>query len=442
MRQKHGKEILVAGLCLLLSVVFGCREKEPTDQPDENVVSDILRFRGRVVEELPSGEVIRETAFVHGREFRWQRKLGKRVGTPDLETGVSSAPLDLDSISVEKLAESLRGLALYQGHVFLEAKPPLELARQVKEHHRLLQRGASQEELERLFPGVAVAQGTAARTTDFEKVEGRAPAGAAEQVGPPAEIVHGVDDRVVLDNQIYPHRAQIVFDNNGSTSAINGSQGSGTLIGRSTALSAAHVFWDEENDTWEADHIWAPGFDSQDADSSPWGDWFLCYWVTIPLAYTTNENQNAWDFAVLDFNVGCNSVDNGVNSDRPGATVGWLGHYTASESTIEDHLGHVRGYPGTGTCGNPGQACNVRVWGDTSSASENDASSEEIRYDADTSGGQSGSAFYHYADPSCSGCGHGPYLVGIHRVGGTTTNGARRYESTVRSFVQAYSSEF
>lgn len=442
MRQKHGNEILVAGLCLLLLVAFGCREKEPTDQPDENVVSDILRFRGRVVEELPSGEVIRETAFIHGREFRWQRKPGKRVGTPDLETGVPSAPLDLDSISVEKLAESLRGLALYQGHVFLEAKPPLELARQVKEHHRLLQRGASQEELERLFPGVAVAQGTAARTTDFEKVEGRAPAGAAGQVGPPAEIVHGVDNRIVLDNRIYPHRAQIVFDNTGSTSSINGSQGSGTLIGRSTALSAAHVFWDEGNDTWEADHIWAPGFDSQDADSSPWGDWFRCYWVTIPLAYTTNESQNAWDFAVLDFNVGCNSVDNGVNSDRPGATVGWLGHYTASGSTIEDRLGYVRGYPGTGTCGNPGQACNVRVWGDTSSASENDASSEEIRYDADTTGGQSGSAFYHYADPSCSGCGHGPYLVGIHRVGGTTTNGARRYESTVRSFVQAYSSEF
>lgn len=440
MRQKYGKQIPVVGLCLLLLVSFGCREKEPTD---ENVVSDTLRFRGKVVEELPSGEVIRETAFVQGREFRWQRKLGKRAAPPELETGVPSAPLDLDSISVEKLAESLRGLALYQGHVFLEAKPPLELARKTLEHHRLLQRGASVEELERLFPGVAVTQGTAARTTDFEKVEGRAPAGAAGQVGPPAQIVHGVDDRLVFNNLSYPHRAQIVFDNTGSTSSINGSQGSGTLIGRSTALSAAHVFWDEGNDTWEADHIWAPGFDSQDSDSSPWGDWFRCYWVTIPLAYTTNEDENAWDFAVLDFNVGCNSVDNGVNSDRPGATVGWLGHYTASGSTIEDHTGHVRGYPGaSGTCGSPGQTCNVRVWGDISSPSENDASSEEIRYDADTSGGQSGSAFYHYADPSCSGCDFGPYLVGIHRVGGATTNGARRYESTVRSFVQANSSEF
>jgi len=448
MRQKYAKEISVAGLCLLLLVTFGCREKEPPDE--ETVVSDTLRFRGKVIEELPSGETIREIAFVRGREFRWQRKLGNRVGTPDIETGVPAAPLDLDSISVEKLAESLRGLALYQGHVFLEAKPPLELARQAKEHHRLLQRGSSEEELERLFRGVPVTQGTAARTADFEQVEGTAAAAAGRgarqprraQDPEPAQIVHGVDDRVVLNNLVYPHRAQIVFDNTGSTNSIDGAEGSGTLIGRSTALSAAHVFWDEGNGTWEADHKWAPGFDSQDADSSPWGDWFRCYWVTIPLAYTTNVNQNAWDFAVLDFNVGCNSVDNGVNSDQPGATVGWLGHYTASESTIEDLTGFVRGYPGAGTCGNPGQACNVRVWGDISSSSENDASSDAISYLADTSGGQSGSAFYHYADPSCSGCDFGPYLVGIHRVGGTTTNSARRYNSTVRSFVQANSSEF
>jgi V8-like Glu-specific endopeptidase len=233
-----------------------------------------------------------------------------------------------------------------------------------------------------------------------------------------------------------------VFDNAGSTTSITSSQGSGSLIGRSTAMSVAHVFWDEASDAWEADHVWAPGFDSQDGESSPWGDWFRCYWVTIPTAYTNNVNQNTWDFAVLDFNVGCNSLDNGVNSDRPGSTVGWLGHYTASESQIEGATGHVRGYPGSGTCGSAGQACNTRVWGDVSSDSETDASADEIRHSADTSSGQSGSAFYRYADPSCAGCDFGPYLVGMHRVGGPTTNGARRYNSTVRSFVQAHSSEF
>jgi V8-like Glu-specific endopeptidase len=436
MKKKTATAASAIGLCLLVLLASGCRKQWPSD---ETVVSNTLRFKGRVVEELPSGEVIREIAFVRGKEFRWQAKVENRAGTPESEKDIASKPLDLNTISVEELAESLRGLALYQGHQFLEAKPPYELARRVKEHYRLLRQGAPQEELERVLRSVAAEQGTAARTANFEEVERAAGNRPTE---PTPESVHGTDDRGVFDNTVYPHRAQIVFDNTGSTSSINGSQGSGSLIGRSTAMSVAHVFWDEDNDTWEADHLWAPGFDSQNADSSPWGDWFRCYWVTIPLAYTSNENQNTWDFAVVDFNVGCNSVDNGVNSDRPGNTVGWLGHYTASESDIEALTGYVRGYPGAGTCGSSGQACNVRVWGDTSDGSENDVSSDEIRHQADTSGGQSGSGFYHYADPSCGGCDWGPYLVGMHRVGASESNGARRYNSTVLGFVQAYSSEF
>jgi V8-like Glu-specific endopeptidase len=303
----------------------------------------------------------------------------------------------------------------------------------------LLQQGAAVDEIERRFPGVPAQQGTAGRTADFEEAEGV----VTEQDGGVApRIVHGDDDRAVQNNLVYPHRVHVVFDNTGSTSTINGSEGSGSLIGRSTAMSAAHVFWDEVNDTWEADHRWAPGFDNQDANSSPWGEWYRCYWVTIPVAYTTNENQNEFDFAVIDFDVGCNSVVDGVNSDRPGATVGWLGHYTASTDDIETRTGFVRGYPGAGTCGNPGQQCNVRVWGDISLSSENQAESTEILHNADTTGGQSGSAIYHYADPGCGGCDSGAYLVGVHRVGGTSSNGARRYTSSVYSFVQQYSGEF
>jgi V8-like Glu-specific endopeptidase len=244
-----------------------------------------------------------------------------------------------------------------------------------------------------------------------------------------------------MNNTIYPHRTQIVFDNTGSTGSISAAEGSGTMIGPSTAMSVAHVFWDEAADTWEATHRWAPGYDSQDANRSPYGEWHGCYWVTIPTAYT-NGNSSAHDYAVIDYDVGCNSVRDGVNSDAPGATVGWLGFYTASTSDIESRLGYVRGYPGTGTCGTPGVACNVRVWGDTSSASENNATSNMIEHQADSSGGQSGSAFYHYADPSCSGCGYGPYLVGMHRAGSASYNQARRFDSTVYSFMRAYSSDY
>jgi V8-like Glu-specific endopeptidase len=244
-----------------------------------------------------------------------------------------------------------------------------------------------------------------------------------------------------MNNLAYPHRVHIVFDNAGSTAVIESSNGSGTLIGPSTALSAAHVFWDEDNSTWEPDHRWAPGFDSQDADPSPWGEWFRCYWVSIPVGYIALETHD-FDYAVVDFDAGCNSVRNGVNSDHPGSTVGWLGHYTASATEIEARTGHVRGYPGPGSCGIPPQPCSVRVWGDISSPSQNDATSNGIRHQADTTGGQSGSAYYIYVDPSCSGCGFGAYLVGIHRAGGESYNLARRYTSAVRSFMKANSSDY
>lgn len=340
-------------------------------------------------------------------------------------------------LGTDELAQSLRGLALFNGHQFLEAEPAYDLARQAKLYGEAERGGATLAELGQLLPGVAASQGEAPRNGRLEQSEQKPNIDV-----PFPKIVHGTDDRAVFDNTVYPHRTQIVFDNTGSTTTINGSQGSGTLIGPSTAMSVAHVFWDETNDTWEADFLWAPGFDSADADRSPWGDWYRCYWVTIPVAYTTNENQSTFDYAVLDFNVGCNSVDNGVNSDRPGSTVGWLGFYTASDGDIESHLGYVRGYPGVGTCGNPGVSCGVRVWGDFSSASENNAIGVDIRHQADTSGGQSGSGFYHYADPSCSGCGYGPYLVGMHRAGSSSYNLARKFNSTVYSFMLTYSSDY
>jgi len=65
-----------------------------------------------------------------------------------------------------------------------------------------------------------------------------------------------------------------------------------------------------------------------------------------------------------------------------------------------------------------------------------------IEHQADTSGGQSGSGFYQYADPSCSGCDYGAYLVGNHGYGYSSFNQARRFDSTVLSFMQAYASDY
>lgn len=409
--------------------------------PETTVLSKSLRFEGKLVEERADGRSVREVAYMRGRKFLWRGRLGERVAAPEhlVDDGGRSVPVE--QMTRDELAKELRGIALFEGHQFVEAEPAYDLADEVIRQREIELRSVEP----RPASGKTPAQGNAAYTRELEAEKAtldqrltKLPSGAQPYL---AQIVHGGDDRDVMDNTIYPHRTQVVFDNTGSTGSINGAEGSGTFIGPSTIMSVAHVFWDEAADTWEADHRWAPGYDSQDANPSPYGEWYRCYWVTIPTAYT-NGNSSAHDYAVIDTDVGCNSVRDGVNSDHPGTTVGWLGFYTASTGDIESHTGYVRGYPGLGTCGSPAVSCNVRVWGDTSSSSENNATSNMIEHQADTSGGQSGSGFYHYADPSCSGCGYGPYLVGMHRAGSASHNLARRFDSTVHSFMKAYSSDY
>ncbi len=403
--------------------------------PQESVFSRALRFQGDVVATTESGQEIRQTAFLRGKRFEYVGEAGARRAAPETTAGLERAP-DIGSISVEELAENLRGTALFQGHKFIEAEPATELAKQVKQLHELEMRGASQEELEAVMPARPASQGMGARTDNLKDAE------MGEAIKEDAtRIVHGTDERRVMSNTIYPHRTHIVFDNVGSIYSIGSSQGSGTLIGPSTAMSVAHVFWDEGNNTWESTHRWAPGYDSADSNRSPYGEWYGCYWVTIPTAYTVYENST-YDYAVLDFDVGCNSVRDGVNSDNPGSTVGWLGSLVASTGTIEGRTAYLRGYPGSGTCGNPGTSCGTRVWGDISRSSENDATSNIIYHQADSSGGQSGSGFYLYTDPSCSGCGYGAYVVGMHRAGASSANSARRYTSAVSSFMRSYSSDY
>ena len=123
------------------------------------------------------------------------------------------------------------------------------------------------------------------------------------------------------------------------------------------------------------------------------------------------------------------------------STVGWLGFYTASSGDIESRTGYAR----LSRAWHLRQSwCLVQY----SRLGRHLVVEREQRHlEHDRAPGRherraSGSGFYHYADPSCSGCGYGPYLVGMHRAGSTNYNLARRFDSTVYSFLQAYSSDY
>ena len=404
-----------AALLVAIGALGACAEPEIIGGP-----AGTLEFHGAVVDITDQGEVIRETALFHGQEYIWMGKLESSGGSPESPSQADDVP-SLDEITLAELAEDLRGMAFYQGHRFLQAEPAWALAGRVKDIHALRQAGASLSELSALIPQVAPSQSVA----DTEQAEG----------GPEFRTVHGFDDRAVMSNTSYPHSTHIVFDNAGS--AINGSEGSGSLIGSSTAMSVAHVFWDEDADDWEGTHRWAPGYDNQDADASPFGVWTGCYWVTIPQGYADHESKK-YDYAVVDFNTpNCSGTNDGVDVDHPGDSTGWLGARVAPNSEIKDRTAYVRGYPGLGTCGNPARDCDVRVWGDTSASSENKTPTGDItiKHKADTSGGQSGSAIYHYVDG-------GAYLIGMHRAGGNTYNFARKYNSTVANFMSDHSDDY
>lgn len=107
--------------------------------------------------------------------------------------------------------------------------------------------------------------------------------------------------------------------------------GSGTLIGRSTAISAAHVFWDAvPGGTWYSTRSWAAGVvrtrnnvTGAESTTVKFGSYDGCYWVTIPFAFTTSLNDED-DYAVIDY-YPCNLT--------PGTTAGW--HNAAILSSSE-----------------------------------------------------------------------------------------------------------
>jgi V8-like Glu-specific endopeptidase len=375
---------------------------------------------GNPVETLASGELMRDTLIIKGREHRWRRK----VQFPKAPQGAESPRADdgrtLDDFSEEELAEGLRAVVLYQGHEFVQVEPAYDAARRAKEYLRL---SRSTDAADRLALQLSAKQPSLGAL-------GGVDVSSADVV---PKSVLGTDTRTVMNNLAFPHRTHTVWDNTSTGSGINGAEGTSSTIGRSTALSAAHVFWDEAANTWEPVFQWAPGYDSQDANPTPYGAWLGCYFVTIPNGYVANENH-FYDFAVLDFNVPCN-----LGQDFIGDTTGWLGTWLASEDQIEGNTMNVRGYPAPGSCGSAGAACNVRIWG--SSASGTVLSGTEIRHQVDTSEGQSGSAAYINFDPP-GALGSGNYLVGIHRAGGTTYNVARLFDSTVYSLLVSASDDF
>jgi V8-like Glu-specific endopeptidase len=229
----------------------------------------------------------------------------------------------------------------------------------------------------------------------------------------PLSGIIGGDDRVVRrDNTFYPW-STVTYLPRGS----GGYSGSGTMIGPSTALTAAHVVHNGTN--WLELPAFAPGSDRDDPTPFPFGT-FGGYNVTIPTAWINNSGGDArFDYAVVEFS---------GYGDFPGNATGWKGLWEAPDNVVTGNRMYIYGHPS--------DKFQPQIWGNEGNGLLN---GQYINFLMDAWYGDSGSGLYVYDTDGW------PYVVGVLRgatgaIGDDTKpNFGRRITRDVFDFIIAYS---
>jgi len=233
--------------------------------------------------------------------------------------------------------------------------------------------------------------------------------GSASAVGPvrgmyqgAQESVIGADGRTrVNPTTTYPARATawILFN--------NGSSCTGWFISPSTVATAGHcVHSGGSAGAWypTASYKVYPG---RNGTTSPYG---YCTAASLHsvTGWTTSRSNN-YDYGAIKLN--CTA----------GNTVGWYGFYWTSASLLNTPA-TIQGYPGDKASGTQWKMSGPITVNGT----------YRVSYTIDTFGGQSGSAVWTYRNNTCTGTGTtGVCSMGIHTLGGTTSNSATRITQTV-----------
>lgn len=267
---------------------------------------------------------------------------------------------------------------------------------------------------------------------------------AAEELpedAPPPSWSDNVDNRVRLSKTaaeqpgttgttVWPWRA-IVRLSNGCT---------GTMIGPRHVITAGHCIYSRTNSAWMTFNV-SPG--QAGTGLFPYGS--LAFpstgfnWYFTPEGWRQSSPSGGtgqYDFGLL------------VLPDRLGDDTGWMGWWVEPAGDLEDRTIYNRGYPAcaaTDSNGNPrtddpgDPGSNVvcvaqHLYGDASpcdigdfAVKDPDGWSRRFNHSCDASGGQSGSALYHYVNGA-------PAISGIHTTSscGTTASAAACTSSSDR----------
>jgi glutamyl endopeptidase len=201
------------------------------------------------------------------------------------------------------------------------------------------------------------------------------------------EVVIGADNRTrVNPTTVYPSRAigQITFSQRGGNFICTG-----WLIGPDTVATAGHCVHEGGTSSSSGWSTNVRFFAGRNGNSNPYGG---CNGVELHTVNGWFANQNeAYDYGVvkLDCNVG--------------NTVGYFGFYWQT-ATLVGKAATVRGYPGDKTFGTQ--------WTHTKTVTANTAN--QVFYQVDTAGGQSGSPVYHNKSGCGAACGFAIHAYGTH----------------------------
>ncbi|MCO5189047.1 MAG: serine protease [Anaerolineae bacterium] len=222
------------------------------------------------------------------------------------------------------------------------------------------------------------------------------------------EVVIGPDDRIrITGTTSYPWRAICSL----RITAGDDSQwiGTGWLVGPRTVITAGHCVFIHNNGGWAKRIEVIPG---RNGAQQPYASCVATSFRSV-VGWTQNRKRSH-DYGAIILPSNC----------RYGDQVGYFGYANYSDSTLEDMLVNLSGYPGDKPVGTQ--------WFHYRRITEVD--DRVLTYDIDTAGGQSGAPVWRYINGQ-------RYAVGIHTNGHSSGNSATRIAKPVFDNIKAWKAQ-